>query len=85
MLNFPQFVRETYNLGQNICGLFDFLAQLVFTTSETKLDYLHQKVNVRVASRVAVRLKTYEKSLKCLDLMVSTQLSTQNSNFDDFC
>ena len=50
MLNFPQFVRETYNLGQNICGLFDFLAQLVFTTSETKLDYLHQKVNVRVAS-----------------------------------
>ena len=58
MLNFPQFVRETYNLGQNICGLFDFLPQLVFTTSETKLDYLHQKVNVRVASRVAVRLKT---------------------------
>ena len=50
MLNFPQFVRETYNLGQNICGLFYFLAQLVFTTSETKLDYLPQKVNVRVAS-----------------------------------
>ena len=50
MLNFPQFVRETYNLGQNICGLFDFLVQLVFTTSEMKLDYLHQKVNVRVAS-----------------------------------
>ena len=24
----------------------DFLAQLVFTTSETELDYYHQKVNV---------------------------------------
>ena len=34
------------------------LAQFVFTTSKTELDYHHQKVNVRVTSRVAERLKT---------------------------
>ena len=38
-----------YNLRQNIYGLFYFLSQLVSITSETKLDYYHQKVNVRVA------------------------------------
>ena len=45
------------NLGQNICRLH-FLAQFVLITSETELNYYHQKVNVRVASRVAERLKT---------------------------
>ena len=29
-----------------------------FTTSETKIDYYHQKVNARVASLVAERVKT---------------------------
>ena len=48
------------NLGQKICRLFHFLAQLVFTTSEMELDYYHQKVNVRVASRIAEWLKTKE-------------------------
>ena len=33
------------NLGQNICRLFHFLAQFLFTTSETEPDYYHQKVN----------------------------------------
>ena len=47
-----------YNLGQNICRLFHFLAQFFFTTSETELDYYHQKVSARVTSRVAERLKT---------------------------
>ena len=42
----------------NIWRLFHFLAQCFFTTSETDLDYYHQKVSVRVASRVAERLKT---------------------------
>ena len=32
---------------------FHFLAQFSFTTSETELDYYHQKVNVQVTSRVA--------------------------------
>ena len=38
--------------------LFHFSAQLFLTTSETELDYYHQKVSVRVASQVAERLKT---------------------------
>ena len=37
--------------------LFHFLAQFVLTTSETDLDYYNQKVNVRVASRVAERIE----------------------------
>ena len=75
------------NLGQNICRLFNFLAQFVFTTSETEVDYYHQKVNVRFASRVAERLKILgnkeisRKSLKYFNLMASTQLSTQKPNF----
>ena len=52
------FESSYYNLGQNLCRLFHFVAQLVFTTSETELDYYHQKVNIRVSSRVVERLKT---------------------------
>ena len=48
-----------YNLGQNIWRLFHFLAQFLFTTSKTELQYYHQKVSVRVASRVAERSKTW--------------------------
>ena len=48
-----------YNPGQNIQRLFHFLAQFLFTTSEMELNYYHQKVNVRVAPRVAERLKTW--------------------------
>ena len=47
-----------YNLGQHIWRLFPYLAYFVFTTSEMELDYHHQKVKVRVASRVAERLNT---------------------------
>ena len=47
-----------YNVRQNICRLFRVLSQFFFTTSETELDYYHQRVSVRVASRVAERLKT---------------------------
>ena len=47
----------SYNLEQNICRSFHFLAKFLFTTSETKLDY-HQKVNVRVSSRVTEQIKT---------------------------
>ena len=46
-----------YNLGQNICRLFPFLAEFVLSTSETELDYYQQKVNVRVASRMAEQFK----------------------------
>ena len=40
------------NLGQNIRRLFRFLAQFIIATSETELDYYHQKVNARVAERL---------------------------------
>ena len=66
------------NLGQNICRPSNIFAQLLSTTNEMELDYYHQKVNVRVVSRVAERLKTPDlrnlrKSLKCLYLIRSTQ------------
>ena len=38
--------------------LLKIIDEIIFTTSETELDYYHQKVNVWVASRVAERLKT---------------------------
>ena len=46
-----------HNLGQSICRLFHALAQFLFTTNKTELDFYHQKLNVRVASRVAERLR----------------------------
>ena len=48
---------HSLQLGQNICRLFHFLAQFVFTTCEKELDYLH-KVNVRAAERAAERPET---------------------------
>ena len=45
-----------HNHGQHICILFHVLAQFSFTTSESGLDYYHQKMIVRVASRVAERI-----------------------------
>ena len=59
-----------------------------FTTSITELGYYHQKVNIRVASRVAERLKKWsyeinkfqENPLKCLKLKVNTQRATQKFN-----
>ena len=38
---------------QSWTRLFHSLAHFFFTSSETEIDYYHQKVNVRVASRVA--------------------------------
>ena len=40
----------TENHGQNICRLFHFLAQTLYTTSEIELGYYHQEKNVQVAS-----------------------------------
>ena len=47
-----------YNLGQNICRRFHFLARFLFTTNDTELDYYHKKKSVRVASRVPERGKS---------------------------
>ena len=54
----PYSLAGSHNLGQNICRLFHVLAQFLFTISETELEYYHQNMKVRVASRVAERLKT---------------------------
>ena len=35
---------STHNLGQNMWRLFHFLAQFLFTTTETEVHYYHQKV-----------------------------------------
>ena len=57
---------------------------------ELELDYYHQNVNIRVASRVTQRLKTQEnqeisrKPLKSLHLMASLQRVTQMPNSDSF-
>ena len=59
-INFVKHQPQFGNLGQNIQRLFHFLTQIFFTTSETELDYYHQKVNVRGDSRGAERLKTQD-------------------------
>ena len=50
------FCEEKYNHGHNIMRIFDVLRNFPFTTSETKPDYWY----IRVASRVAKRLKTLD-------------------------
>ena len=37
---------------------FHALAQFPFTTSESELDYYHQKVDVKVASQIAKGIET---------------------------
>ena len=49
-----------HNHGKNICILFRILSQFPFTASARELDHYSQKVNIRVASRVAERLKTQD-------------------------
>ena len=60
-----------YNLGQNIWRLFHVLAQFLFITSETELDYYDQKVIVRVAERLKTKdlrkLKNFKKILGMLE------------------
>ena len=76
----------------NLCRLFHFLARFLFTTSDTELDYYHNKKSLRIFSRVPQRLKPSDlrkfgnsrKSLKCLDLKVSIQVATLKSIFEVF-
>ena len=57
MFNWSFAIISFPKLGQNIGRPFHVLAQFLFTTSKTELDYYHQKVIVRVASQVVERLK----------------------------
>ena len=84
-----KFFIQNYNLGQNVCRLFHILTQFPLTKGKAELDYYHQKVNIRVASRVTERLKTQDlgnqeisrKLLKCLELKASTQVAILKENF----
>ena len=74
-------------LEKNICRLFHVSAQFLFTTSEMKLDYYQQKVNVRVVSRVVESpeqqiLGNFEKIPEMLGMMASTQPTIHKPNFD---
>ena len=51
-------IRNTYNQFHNILRLLDVLPNFLFTTSETMGHYYLETQYVRVASRVAERLKT---------------------------
>ena len=52
-----------YNLGHNICRLFCIFGRILFAINEMKTDYYHQKVNVRVASKVVKKFKTKDLRL----------------------
>ena len=55
-----KFLSKANNRGHNILRLFDVLANFIFTISETKRDYYLQTWYIRVTSRVAEQIKTYE-------------------------
>ena len=47
-----------YNHGQNICRLFDALAEFLLTTTESELDYYHQEMIMRVSLQFVELLNT---------------------------
>ena len=51
---------DTYNNFHNILRLFDVLPNFPFTTSETMGEYYLYTWYIRVTSRVAKRLKTWD-------------------------
>ena len=55
---FPKNKKTNYNHFHNILKLFDVLPNFPFTTSETMGDYCLKTWYIRVAERVAERLKT---------------------------
>ena len=48
-------LKNKFNLGQNRERLFQVLAKLPFTITETELGYCHHRWGVRVAPQVALR------------------------------
>ena len=79
----------TYNLGNNILKLYNALIQTRLTTSKTKRDIQFSKLGIRVASRVAERLKTKDirnkkilgKSQTWMETQPSAQSPFQKLNF----
>ena len=58
MLDLEKMILVFYNLGHNILELYNVLVQIQLTTSKTKRDIYYSKLDIRVASGVAERLKT---------------------------
>ena len=58
MLDLEKMILAFYNLGHNILELYNVLVQTQLTTSKTKRDIYYSKLDIRVASGVAERLKT---------------------------
>ena len=58
MLDLEKMILAFYNLGHNILYLYNVLVQIQLTTSKTKRDIYYSKLDIRVASGVAERLKT---------------------------
>ena len=50
--------RKNYSPGHNILELYNILVHIRFPTSKVKLDIRYSKIGIRVASRLAERLKT---------------------------
>ena len=48
------------NTGDNNLELYSSLVQVRFAPNKTKLDISYNKLDIRVASRIAERLKTYD-------------------------
>ena len=46
------------HLNNNICQLFQVLAQFSITASKVEIDYYHQTVSTQVASEFVKRIKT---------------------------
>ena len=55
--NLPQSRSGIHNPGHNILEFYNNVVQIRFTTSKIKLDTQCSKLSIRVASRVAERLK----------------------------
>ena len=58
VLDLEKMILAFYNLGHNILELYNVLVQTQLTTSKTKRDIYYSKLDIRVASGVAERLKT---------------------------
>ena len=75
----------TYNLRQNICRFFHVLAQFLFTASETKLDYYHQKVTHKLPNDLRFRkLENFKKMPKMLGFDGGYPAGPQKATFRRF-
>ena len=76
-------LKRSDNPGHNVSELYNILVQFRFTKSKTKLNIKYRKLSIRVASRVAERLKTQDlkgnqKILEKSQIWVSTQPTVQS-------